>query len=348
VNRPALLDEEFAVALLFQVYSFGHPRSGARGTDMAISKSLRRVLLADNPISRVALAAYRATIPVRHYLPKLSSVPHWLVASRETTNFTYDLTEQNLLYLAETISVVTGTAAAQARNFMREPAEDRNLLNHIVSATHASRRRAISDSTIHFGRRLGWYAFVRAARPKLVIETGIDKGLGSVLLCAALLRNRAEGYEGSYYGTDINPEAGFLVSGKWAEVGKILYGDSIESLRGLSQPIDLFINDSDHSAQYELAEYDTVNDKLTPDAIVLGDNSHCSDALCTFAQKSGRRFLFFAEQPREHWYPGAGIGICFSSNRAQNVARNPSSANQPAVLGEQLDGGFRVDVANTH
>ncbi|MGA6956245.1 MAG: hypothetical protein WBY73_14115, partial [Candidatus Acidiferrales bacterium] len=40
-------------------------------------------------------------------------------------------------------------------------------------------------------------------------------------------------------------------------------------------------------------------------------NSHDSNSLCIFARESGRKFLFFADQPLNHWYPGAGIGICF-------------------------------------
>jgi Methyltransferase domain len=279
---------------------------------MPFAKAIRSALLSDNPISRVALAGYRATIPARYYFPKLLQVPRWLAASREITNHTYDLTELNLLYLANTISVVTGVAAAQIDVFLSEPYNDRDMLVHIASRTRASGRRAISDPIARFGRRLGWYAFVRAIKPKLVIETGIDKGLGSVLLCSALLRNKAEGHEGSYYGTDINPEAGFLLAGKWAETGKILYGDSIKSLRNISQPIDLFINDSDHSADYELAEYRTIEENLNLNAIVLGDNAHFSKSLYVFARESGRKFLFFAEQPIGHWYAGSGIGICFA------------------------------------
>ncbi len=91
----------------------------------------------------------------------------------------------------------------------------------------------------------------------------------------------------------------------------------------ISGRIDLFINDSDHSADYELEEYRTVETKLSPDAIILGDNSHISKSLCTFARETGRKFLFFAEQPQGHWYPGAGIGICFSDKSTE--AKRPAS-----------------------
>ncbi len=146
------------------------------------------------------------------------------------------------------------------------------------------------------------------------METGVDKGLGSILLCSALLRNNDEGYPGYYYGTDINPEAGYLLVGKYKQFGKLLIGDSIESLIKLDFKIDLFINDSDHSGEYEYKEYQTILSKLSEDAIILGDNAHITDKLSKFSMENNRKFLFWKEIPKGHWYPGAGIGISFKSN----------------------------------
>jgi hypothetical protein len=219
---------------------------------MNISQAARHAFLADNPISYCARLGYRAALAVRYCVDNVTEIPRWLVTSREVTNFTYDITDQNRLYLAYTLGVVTGVAVSQIEAYISEPAADNELSDHIAVTTRASRRATVSDLTPRFGRRLGWYALVRVTKPRLVVETGVDKGLGSVLICAALLRNRAEGHRGLYYGTDINREAGSLLVGKYEEVGKIIYGDSINSLRNISQPIDLFINDSDHSTQYEL------------------------------------------------------------------------------------------------
>lgn len=114
-----------------------------------------------------------------------------------------------------------------------------------------------------------------------------------------------------YYGTDINPNAGYLLGGEFASMGEILFGDSIESLKKLDQPIDLFINDSDHSAEYEYHEYQTIKDKLSPKGVILGDNAHANNKLALFSAEINRHFIFFREEPREHWYPGGGIGISF-------------------------------------
>ena len=169
----------------------------------------------------------------------------------------------------------------------------------------------MTDARAEYGRRLGWYALVRATKPKLVVETGVDKGLGAIVLCAALRRNAAEGKVGRYIGTDINPAAGELLGGPYAAFGSIAYGDSLASLERLDEPVDLFINDSDHSADYELREYELISSRLSSKAIIVGDNAHVTDELAEFAVRTGRRFIAVREIPKDHWYLGATTGIAF-------------------------------------
>lgn len=193
--------------------------------------------------------------------------------------------------------------------YFEELEGDTELRKHLEKAlkgTHYGK-----DIEIDFGRRLGWYTFVRVLKPRVVVETGVDHGVGSCVLASALLRNIEEGYDGKYYGTEIRPEAGQLYSGKYAVTGRILYDDSITSLKKLNEQIDLLVNDSDHSGEYEYREYLTVADKLSDLAVILGDNAHVTDSLSRFSREQGRKFIFFAEKPENHWYPGAGIGISY-------------------------------------
>jgi predicted O-methyltransferase YrrM len=260
--------------------------------------------------------------PVVNFLPRLKmasgvynhrygQILRWGLNSREDTNFTYELTEDNLLYLAHTVAVVANVSPQLVQQYIREAQTDETLRNHILEKTRTSSYRRVADLRVEFGRRLGWYAMVRIQKPGVVIETGVDKGLGAVLLCAALLRNREEGKPGRYYGTDIATKAGYLLDGPYREVGEVLYGDSITSLRAFSQPIDLFINDSDHSATYEEDEYRVVLPKLGPGGLLLSDNAHETSALARLSLEVGRKFVFFKEIPKDHWYPGAGIGFSY-------------------------------------
>lgn len=262
-------------------------------------------------LGRLIVMAYRVTVALPTALRPLGHTFTWLFTSRETTNHTFDLTPLNRHTLTAQIADVVGQPHETIQAYIDELEADEALRNHIIGMTRQAPYRGISDLTVRYSRRLGWYAMVRATKPSVVIETGVDKGLGACVLTAALLRNREEGHPGRYYGTDINPQAGYLLRGRYAEVGEILYGDSIQSLKALEGPIDLFINDSDHSAEYEGREYATIEPKLSPQAIVLGDNSHITDELLNFAIRTGRSFQFFKEETAHHWYPGAGIGFAF-------------------------------------
>jgi predicted O-methyltransferase YrrM len=262
---------------------------------------------------RFANLARRAGLALPFAARSIRNGINWLLTSREDTNFSYDLTAQNQMHLAHALAAVTGRTAAEMAAHIAEPAADDALTRHIVGQFDSlpPQLRAVADREPRFGRRLGWYALVRALKPKLVIETGVDKGLGGVLLCAALLRNAAEGQPGRYIGTDIRASAGYLVAGAYAAVGSIAYGDSLASLAKITEPIDLFINDSDHSLDYEAREYQLIAPRLTETSTIISDNAHVTDALADFAAQTGRRFLFFREQPAEHFYPGAGIGFAF-------------------------------------
>ncbi len=264
------------------------------------------------PLRYLASVIYRFRIPFSYHSKTFKSIFKWIFFNKETTNFTYPITETNKKYLASLISYLTNTDYNTVYNYFLELENNEDLYNHIINSAQNSDRSFVTDIIPHYGRRLGWYAFVRILKPKVVVETGVDKGLGSCVLTAALEKNYEEGYNGYYYGTDINPKAGFLLGGKYANFGKILYGDSIASLKSLNQNIDIFINDSDHSADYEYNEYLTIKDKLSEYSIILGDNSHCTTKLLEFSLLTKRKFIFFKEDPDNHWYPGGGIGISFT------------------------------------
>ena len=85
------------------------------------------------------------------------------------------------------------------------------------------------------------------------------------------------------------------------------------------------INDSDHSAEYEHREYQTIAPKLSPGGgLILGDNCHCTDVLAAFSELQGRQFIFFREEPKDHWYPGGGIGISFVRQKEDSLQQRPA------------------------
>ncbi len=257
---------------------------------------------------------YRRFLDSNKYVSNIKKrARKWLFTSKEDTNYTYELGEKNIEYLAQMISYITKRDFNLVYSYIKEPINDRELKDFIITKIKDSKFKYKADYRADFGRRLGWYCFARIMKPEVIVETGIDKGLGSVLLCSALKKNSEEGYSGRYYGTDINKDAGYLLDGVYKNFGEILYGDSIESLKKFDKKIDLFINDSDHSSDYEYDEYVTIKDKLSPDGVILGDNCDATDRLSKFSIENSRHFLFFKEDPVNHWYPGAGLGISFTN-----------------------------------
>jgi predicted O-methyltransferase YrrM len=264
------------------------------------------------PIFPILNAPFRALDTWRRYVGPL--VGHWLVwifTSRADSNFTYELTERCKINLAASLAGVLQKNYAEITRYFREIETDDAFKTHLLNLWEKHPEKYRTDSTPLIGRRMVWYAIARATKPKVIVETGVDQGIGAVVLCAALMRNASEDHPGKYYGTDTNPDAGYFLQPPYSEYGHILYGDSIKSLEALPEVIDLFINDSDHSENYEQAEFELIKNKLSPAGIVLGDNSHVTPKLAEFSVREGRRFVFLSEEPSRHWYRGAGVGISF-------------------------------------
>lgn len=260
----------------------------------------RNAPLAAFPLRLKQVATYNAAVAGRSV--------RWLLTSREHTNFTYDLTGLNRTHLAWFGAAATDLPVAQVRGYLDELQCDQDLRDHIRRSTLASGRAGLADPDVRYGRRAGWYALIRALRPEHVVETGTDKGLGSCVLAAALLRNGA----GRLTTIDVNPEAGYLLGGRYREVAQLRTGDSVRTLSALAEPVDFFLHDSDHSAAHEAAELTAVEPLLAGRAAVLSDNARVTNELASWAEARGHRFLFFDERPAHHWYPGSGIGLALT------------------------------------
>ena len=172
----------------------------------------------------------RLSMALTYLEPPLKAAFDWLFNSQETSNFTYKLQETNIDYLASFVAAVTSITRETARSYIRELQDDQALKEHILKIVASGEHYIAIDTDFDFGRRLGWYAIARATKPRLIVETGVEQGLGSLVLTAALRRNAEEGSPGIYRGTDINPKAGYLFKGSYQDFGSILYGDSIQSL----------------------------------------------------------------------------------------------------------------------
>jgi predicted O-methyltransferase YrrM len=272
------------------------------------SKLKRRLIT--SPIARGAAFPLRTMIVARYDAHLLGQSVDWLVHGRETTNFTYELDPLNRDQLCWFVCAVSGAQIGKVRAWVQELEDDKDLFRHLTARLSSSPRRRISATEPHWARRFGWYALVRALQPDHVVETGTHLGLGSCAIAAALLRNG----HGRLTTIDIDPEAGSLIGEPWASVIDRHTGDSVEVLRRM-EDVDMFLHDSLHTYDYETRELAAVEGNLRGTAMVLSDNAHDSSALSDWAERTGRHYLFFSEQPRDHWWPGDGIGAAWTGQR---------------------------------
>jgi hypothetical protein len=118
-------------------------------------------------LGSILLLIFRAKIALGYFYRTLSYLIVWLFKSRESTNVTYDLEENNKRYLASLIADVTDKDFYEIANYIREIEEDNELTLHVQKLTKQSHMAFKADKEVHLGRRIGWYAFM--ARYYMVI-----------------------------------------------------------------------------------------------------------------------------------------------------------------------------------
>jgi hypothetical protein len=232
----------------------------------------------------------------------------WLVLENERVPTAYALTERNRRQLAAFVAAIGELPMKAVLECIEELERDKALRDHLRGGPSEAARLANTDS--HYGSRAAAYALTRLRRPRTVVETGVSDGLLGCVVAAALERNAAEGHPGFYFGLDPHPGAGRLLEGRYGRYGWIMAGAPLEALKEIEQ-VDLYLHSRRCSHEQEVREYETLQSRLAEDAIVLSSTANENDALYSFAIGHERSFLYFAEEPHEHWYRGGGLGASY-------------------------------------
>ena len=228
----------------------------------------------------------------------------WLLKSSEFTNYNYDISKLNRNYLVSFIAYITKKNFDEINALFLEIENNERFKEYLTAQISTIKRKYELPKQVFFARRLGWYALVRILKPALVVETGTDKGLGTLLIAQALKENGS----GKVYSVDLDPFSGALINeSDWGNI-ELLRGNSLEQLKSIKN-IDMFIHDSDHSKHHEFMEFESITNNLTKNAIVISDNSQFTEALLEWSKINNRNFIFFKEESKNHWYPGDGIGV---------------------------------------
>jgi len=154
--------------------------------------------------------------------------------------------------------------------------------------------------------RITLYGAIRAAKPKVVLETGTAAGASATYILKALERNG----EGRLYSVDVEHKdrlSGRLIPEHLRPRVHIRTGDSLSVLPELLKEVgsvDFFLHDSLHTYVHMMAEYEMVYHHMRHGGVIC---SH--DVLLTNAWKH------FIKRYRLHrWGMVKNLGICLIEN----------------------------------
>ncbi len=169
------------------------------------------------------------------------------------------------------------------------------------------------------GKIGGWsqealYYLVRYYRPKIIVETGVYRGISTAFLLQAL-KDNGNGY---LYSIDLplakytakdgevdfsplskKEETGFAVPNALRDRWKLIIGDSREELPKLLKTIksvDLFYHDSEHTFEMMTWEFQTIFPFLTNKSVLCSDDILWNNAFQEFCGTHGLSPEFVAEK----------------------------------------------------
>jgi hypothetical protein len=240
----------------------------------------------------------------------------------EVDNYTYEL--ENADELAPFLARALGVPEAEAARVLDEAATDEELDRELARRV---RWRFDTKWRIHLGRRVLWYALVRLRRPSLVVEAGVQEGLGSLVLLRALERNTAEGAPGRLLSIDPLANAGWLVPRRlragWTFVNARSEEGLARALDGLE--VDVLLSDSGGSYERELGEYEAALAHGSRSLVLIAGSGDQTSALPDFCARHGFAYSYLQDRPKRHFFRGSGTGIAV---RSEGESADPEPARE--------------------
>lgn len=248
-------------------------------------------------------------------LTPASAMIMWLFRSREIVNFTYETTRLNQLLLCNVVALIADRAIDEVVQFLDELGEDRELHEYVREAWSRSESKWMSDEQFRPGKRLAYYLLVRALKPGMVVEAGVDHGFGAMLIAAALRRNRDEGFDGNYQGIEFSARKRcHLFDGYPRRVGEIVRGDSTQVLGLSATPIDLFIHDTIREPNHIRDELQALKSRIHERSVIV--SAWPTAEFTDFARNDGWTVLTHQDDVIHGWPPGTRLAFVFRPRTA--------------------------------
>jgi len=261
-------------------------------------------------LSRLAALPLRLRASLRPLALQAARTLRWLLLSREWANFNGDYEREGLEAVVCALAELSGRSRAELRAFAQEIHGDAGFAQRYHQRVRETRLRHSCDAQLHYGRFVVNYMMVRASGARVVFEAGTDRGLGSWALCRALQRNAATTDAAApplLITVDIRADRGDFLDGDEGGLVRRLVGDSVDVLRGTTEPIDLFLHDTVNDPAHSRAQFAALAGRLAPRGFV--HTCWFSAEFVAFCDQHDLRCLEYVEQLRGHWYAGGHCGM---------------------------------------
>jgi Methyltransferase domain len=236
-------------------------------------------------------------------------VAKYVLFDPDVGDFSYELDNEGELveFLSRALAVDPTAIAGYLAEIRVAPELTRELAARVRWRPDMKRRVGLTH-------RVAWYAVARAVKPRLVVETGIKHGLGSLVLLVALERNAREGSGGRLISFDVDPFSGWVVPDRLRHNWEPVFASTFTALEATldGQEVDLFICDTPPDHEIELFEMRTALCHAAPGIILIAGNGDRTTVLPELAAELDGEYHLFAERPRHHIYPGAGMGLALN------------------------------------
>jgi hypothetical protein len=223
----------------------------------------------------------------------------YILFDPEVESYTYRVA--NIDGMLTTIAEATRTPVEDLRRYVVEADTDPELRDNLA---HRLRWRFDVKHRPELANRLGWYVLVRALRPRVVVETGIYHGFGSLTLLRALERNAADGTPGELMSFDTSQSAGSFVDRRRYPGWRHVVGLTTEVLQSTlaGRSVGALFQDSDHSAPVQELEFGTALATPEPTLLLVDASGGQSPVLEQISHARGGDYRRVRLGASDHWY----------------------------------------------
>lgn len=194
----------------------------------------------------------------------------YVLLSSELDTFSFRLANSDDIF--EVLGGILKIDVVDLKQFADELLFDESLTKVLPRHMVIRSGRAAHQRENLLGRQVPKYVIARALKPRLIVETGVKDGFGSLALLAAIDRNGRDGHRGNLLSFDINPVAGGAVPEGMRRHWEFVPHSSDEMNRYLrGRGIDFLISDGSFEYSAVSSEVQFTLEAGASQAVVMGN-----------------------------------------------------------------------------